>query len=78
MRTSVESHSGNLAVLIPAEIASKAGLIAGGSVDIELTNGRLVVRPSGPGSLQELLAGITLENINIAWEDGPPVGKELL
>jgi len=47
-------------------------------LDIELTNGRLVVRPSGPGSLQELLTGITLENINIAWEDGPPVGKELL
>jgi len=47
-------------------------------LDIELTNGRLVVRPSGPGSLQELLTGITLENINIAREDGPPVGKELL
>ena len=38
----------------------------------------MVVRPAGPGSLADLLAGITPENLHGEWAAGPPAGVELL
>jgi antitoxin component of MazEF toxin-antitoxin module len=37
-----------------------------------------VVRPAGPATLAELLAGITPENLHGEWAAGPPAGAELL
>lgn len=78
MRTSVEPCPGGVAVVIPEAIAALAGLRGGESAELELTGGTLVVRPAGPATLAELLAGITPENLHGEWAVGPPVGAEQL
>lgn len=78
MRTRVESCPGGVAVVVPADLAAQAGLRGGGPAEIELSGGRLVVRPSGPATLADLLAGITPENLHGEWASGPPAGAEML
>jgi antitoxin MazE len=78
MRTSVENRPGGVAVVIPEAIATRAGLRGGEPAELEVAGGRLIVRPAGPATLAELLAGITAENLHGEWAAGPPVGAELL
>jgi antitoxin MazE len=78
MRTRVEKCPGGLAVVVPEPLAARAGLREGAPAELELTDGRLVVRAGGLATLAELLAGITPENLHPEWADGPPVGAELL
>jgi antitoxin MazE len=78
MRIRVEKCPGGLAVVVPESLAIQAGLRDGESVDVELTGGRLVVRPGGSATLAELLAGLTPENLHGEWAPGPPAGKESL
>ena len=78
MRTRVERCPGGLAVVVPEPLATQAGLRPGGPAELELADGRLVVRPGGPATLAELLAGITPENLHAEWAAGPPAGAELL
>lgn len=78
MRTRVEKCPGGLAVVVPESLAAQAGLRPGGPADLEWIDGRLVVRPGGPATLEELLAGITPENLHEEWAAGPPAGAELL
>ena len=51
---------------------------SGEPAEVEVAGGRLVVRPAGPATLAELLAGITPENLHGEWAAGPPAGAELL
>lgn len=78
MRTRVEKCPGGVAIVVPAAVAACAGLREGEPADLEVTGGRLVVRPAGPATLAELLAGITPENLHGEWAAGPPAGAELL
>jgi antitoxin MazE len=78
VRTRVEKCPGGVAVVIPEEAAARAGLRGGEPADLEVAAGRLVVRPVGPATLAELLAGITPENLHGEWAAGPPTGAELL
>ena len=78
IRTRVEKCPGGLAVVVPEPLAAQAGLRDGAPVDLEFAGGRLVVRPGGPATLAELLAGVTSENLHSEWADGPPAGAELL
>ena len=64
IRTRVEKCPGGLAVVVPEPLAAQAGLRDGVPVDLELADGRLVVRPGGPATLAELLAGVTPENLH--------------
>jgi antitoxin MazE len=78
MRTRVEKCLGGVAVVIPEEVAARAGLRGGEPAELEVAAGQLVVRPVGPATLAELLAGITPENLHGEWAAGPPAGAELL
>jgi antitoxin MazE len=78
MRTSVESRPGGVAIVIPEAVAARAGLRGGESAEVEVAGGRLVVRPAGPATLAELLAGITPDNLHGEWAPGPPAGAEIL
>ena len=78
MRTRVEICPGGVAVVVPESLASQAGLTGGGPAEIELTDGRLVVRPAVPATLADLLAGLTPDNLHDEWAAGPPAGAELL
>ncbi len=78
MRTRVEKCPGGVVVVVPEAVAACAGLRGGEQAELEVSGGRLVVRPAGPSTLAELLAGITPENLHGEWAAGPPVGAELL
>lgn len=60
---------------MPEQFAFRVGLRIG-PADMELDDGRLVVRPNAPSRLDELLAGVTAENLHAEWADGPPAGAE--
>ncbi|MFO0805297.1 MAG: hypothetical protein U0791_19510 [Gemmataceae bacterium] len=78
MRTQVETCPGGVVVVVPEAVAARAGLRGGEPAELEIAGGRLVVRPSGPATLADLLAGITPDNLHGEWASGPPVGAELL
>lgn len=78
MRTHVETHPAGVAVIVPKALAARVGLHSGESAEVELSGGQLVVRPSGPASLADLLAGITPDNLHGEWATGASVGAEQL
>lgn len=78
MRTNVEKCPGGVSLVIPEAVAVRVGLRGGEPAELEAASGWLVVRPAGPATLAELLAGITPDNLHGEWAAGPPVGAELL
>ena len=70
--------SAGVAVVVPEALAVQAGLSGGDPAEVEMAGGRLIVRPAGPATLSELLAGITPENLHGEWAAGAPAGAELL
>jgi antitoxin MazE len=79
MKTRVQKWGNSLALRIPKSIAEEAGLHADAAVELSLLAGRLIVRPITPQplTLDQLLRGITDENLPGEWETGPAVGKEV-
>ncbi len=78
MRTHVQKWGNSLALRIPKSFAAEAGLQKESSVELSLVNGKLVVTPiSKPKpSLQQLLAGVTEENVHHEVATGPAAGNE--
>jgi antitoxin MazE len=79
MKTRVQKWGNSLALRIPKSFAAEAGLHANGAVELSLVEGVLVVKPVAPPppTLDELLRGITDDNIPSEWDTGPPVAKEV-
>ncbi len=79
MRTRVEKCPGGVAVVVPEEVAARARPARWRAGPTRRWRaGGLVVRPAGPATLAELLAGITPDNLHGEWAAGPPAGAELL
>lgn len=73
----------SLAIRIPGEVATAAGLRDGERVDVEAHDGEIVVRRAAPRfTLEELFHGKTSEEWRAAYADafdwGPDVGRELV
>jgi antitoxin MazE len=79
MRTRVQKWGNSLALRIPKSFATEVGLCENLAVDLSISEGKLVVYPhcEEPLALDDLLAGITDENLHGEWDIGPAVGKEL-
>ena len=79
MRTRVQKWGNSLGIRIPKALATEAHINQGVDVDISVKDGRLVVEPVAvpQWSLEELLKGITDENLHEEVDWGPPVGKEV-
>ncbi|MFV2070742.1 MAG: AbrB/MazE/SpoVT family DNA-binding domain-containing protein [Pirellulales bacterium] len=79
MRTRVQKWGNSLALRIPKSFAKEVGLCENLAVDLSVKEGKLVIQPHSeePLSLDDLLAGITDENLHGEWDTGPPVGKEI-
>lgn len=79
MKTRVQKWGNSLALRIPKAFAAEVGLRADGAVELSLVEGTLVVQPieSQSITLDDLLRGITDENIPTEWDTGPAVGKEV-
>jgi antitoxin MazE len=79
MKTRVQKWGNSLALRIPKSFAEEAGLHADAAVELSLEAGRLVVQPLTPQplTLEQLLRGITDDNLPGEWDTGPAVGKEV-
>jgi antitoxin MazE len=79
MKSRVQKWGNSLALRIPKSFAVEAGLYADAAVELSLEEGRLIVQPmrTQPLRLEELLLGVTSENLPGEWDTGPAVGREV-
>ncbi|MCP1217162.1 AbrB/MazE/SpoVT family DNA-binding domain-containing protein [Acetobacter orientalis] len=80
MQVFVKKWGNSASIRIPSSIMSAAGLKVDQAVDVREEAGRLIIEPvtSIEYNLDELLAGITAENVHAEVDFGLSVGKELL
>jgi antitoxin MazE len=78
MKTRVQKWGNSLALRIPKSFATETGLAEDMPVELSLVEGKLVVSPLPRASrtLDELLQGITDENMHSEIDTGPAVGGE--
>ena len=79
MKTRVQKWGNSLALRIPKSFAEEVGLRDNAAVELSLVGGALVVQPVAPQplTLDELLRGVTDDNIPGEWHTGPATGKEV-
>jgi len=78
MRTRIQKWGNSLALRIPKGCADDLLVARETLVDVSVENGALIVRPILPQapSLEQLLAGITPENLHGEVDFGRAVGEE--
>jgi antitoxin MazE len=79
MQTRVQKWGNSLGVRIPRGLAEQVGLGAGSEVNLSAKDGALVVKPAIPAEfdLEQLLAGVTDDNLHASIETGDAVGLEI-
>lgn len=78
MRTKVQKWGNSLAIRVPRPFAEELGLSQDSDVDLLLEEHELRIKPTPHRfSLDELLAGVTDDNIHREVDTGPPVGNEI-
>ena len=80
MLTKVQKWGNSLALRIPKAFAVDAQLENDSLVEISLVKGKIIVTPvaSAPSwTLEELLAGITKDNLHAEVDTGLAVGNEI-
>lgn len=79
MRVQVQKWGNSLALRIPKLFASESNIDQGSTVDLSIVEGKLVVTPvmDTEYSLDEMLAGITKQNLHQEISTGRPVGREI-
>jgi antitoxin MazE len=77
MRTRVQKWGNSLALRIPKAMAIEAGLSADAPVEVRVEAGNVVIQAVGSSfTLDDLLDGITSENIHAEIDTGPAIGHE--
>lgn len=79
MKTKVQKWGNSLAVRIPSVYVKEVDLHSEDSVDITVSDGKILVSPVTPKKydLKELLAGITKKNLHGEVGTGEPQGREI-
>jgi len=79
MQVQLEKTEKGAALLIPDELIHGSQVRAGSTVDLTLVDGKLVIAPIRRSryTTEELLAGVTDDNIHGENDWGPPIGKEV-
>ena len=80
MQVTVKKWGNSASVRIPVGIMEAARLRLDDVVDVREEAGRIVIIPVRPDDfdLDQMLAGITLDNLHSEVNFGAPAGKELL
>jgi antitoxin MazE len=78
MITKVQKWGNSLALRIPKTFASEARLENDTEVEMAFIDGQIVIKPVRPSvwTLEQLLAGVTRDNIHHEIDVSGPVGKE--
>ena len=79
MITRLQKWGNSLSLRIPKPFALQLGLEENMPLEITIESGKLILTPSRPAkySLEQLLAGMTAENIHAEVDTGNAVGKEV-
>jgi len=81
MKTRVQKWGNSLAVRIPKSFAEDAGLHSESEIELSLVDGQLVIalvsKKKKKYRLEDLLEGITDENLHGETDFGAPVGDEV-
>jgi antitoxin MazE len=79
MAATVAKWGNSLAVRIPQNLAKEIQLAEGAEIDISVVDGTLVIKPRSRKrySLEELIQGITPENLHAEIDSGIAVGNEV-
>lgn len=79
MKQHIRKWGNSVAVRIPAPILTAAGLKIGDPICLRAGIGRIIIEKLAIDhpTLDELLEGITAENLHEPFDWGPPVGKEV-
>lgn len=79
MKTRVQKWGNSLALRIPKAMAAEARLHEDTPVELSLVEGKLVIQPvlPAPLTLDELLQGVTEENVHGEWNTGSAAGREV-
>ena len=74
----IQKWGNSLAVRIPKPLALDIGLAQNSLISVSVVEGKLILEPIKPSpSLDELLAGITQDNLHQEIETGTAVGNEV-
>jgi len=76
MQPRIQKWGDSLAVRIPKQLAKELHLEEHMPVEIKLLDGQLVIHPIHKYRLDDLLAGITPDNLHDEFDMGSPLGKE--
>lgn len=77
MRLAVRKWGNSLAIRLPMGIARDVMLAEGSEVDVTVEDGKVILTPAvGGGSLDQLLAAVTDDNLHGEVGTGAPVGRE--
>ena len=79
MLTKVQKWGNSLALRIPKSFAADAQIENDSFVEISLVEGQLIVKPVAMSkwTLEQLLAGVTKDNIHHEMDTGAPLGNEV-
>ena len=79
MKTYVQKWGNSLALRIPKTYADEIQISANSPVELTLADGKLVIvpEPMPTYTLEELLAGVTDENLHGEIDTGEAVGNEV-
>ena len=78
MKTKVQKWGNSLALRIPKALAADANVAPGTTVDLQISEGKLIVEPSREPhyTLDDLLAEIDSDSLHEETGTGAPVGRE--
>ena len=79
MQTKITKWGNSLALRIPKSFALSAKLRQNELVDISIDKEKIIITPIGEKeySLDELLEGVSADNLHGEFDTGIPVGKEV-
>jgi antitoxin MazE len=76
MRARIQRWGNSLALRLPKAVVESLGVGEGSLIGLEERNGELVIKPMHQYPLEELLEGVSSENIHTEVSTGTPRGKE--
>ncbi|MDZ7319340.1 MAG: AbrB/MazE/SpoVT family DNA-binding domain-containing protein [candidate division KSB1 bacterium] len=78
MEVQIQKWGNSLALRIPKSFAKQIKIEQGSYVDLSAVDGKLIAKPleEHEYSLEQLLSGITDQNIHAEFDTGKAVGKE--